>query len=514
MQSHGKIAFILVAVGVLGMAGWRIAEPYLKASTQAEITDASALKATISVAVDGWVGYFPLCSPEIKKRLRRDGYGLQCVDDSADYKSRFRKLDKNEYDFVVATVDSYVLNGSVVDYPGAIIAVLDESKGGDAIVGRKSVVPSLESLKSATDIDIAYTPNSPSHHLVKSVATHFDVPVFKEGRHYRAKGSEDAYRALKNGEADVAVLWEPDVSRALADDDFVRILGTEDTKQLIVDILIASRRTAKNDEAMIVALLKNYFTTLKYYSDNKDLLKRDLSKYVNLSESKVEPLLDGVRWVNLSENAESWFGLGSSRMADEALVRSIESAVDVLVDNRDFSTHPLPNQDPYRLVNSQHIERLYQVIGNSGGWTNASVKGDVGVEFVALSDGQWNNLQEVGSLKARKISFASGTSELTEDSKARIDELIRDLKHYPTFRVEVRGHTGTRGDAQVNIALSQERSEAVTSYMRSAHGVDNNRVRALGFGGSRPLAKKPNESSRAYRYRLPRVELILVRETI
>jgi outer membrane protein OmpA-like peptidoglycan-associated protein len=89
-----------------------------------------------------------------------------------------------------------------------------------------------------------------------------------------------------------------------------------------------------------------------------------------------------------------------------------------------------------------------------------------------------------------------------------------DLQHYPHFRVEVRGHTGLRGDANANLALSQERADAVLRYIDVTYGLDGNRVRAIGFGDSKPLAKKPGESDRAYNYRLPRVEIVLVRESI
>ena len=71
---------------------------------------------------------------------------LICEDDQADYVSRFDKLAKGKLEFAVATVDSYLLNGLRTDYPATIISVLDESKGGDAIVARRSVFPTIDAL--------------------------------------------------------------------------------------------------------------------------------------------------------------------------------------------------------------------------------------------------------------------------------------------------------------------------------------------------------------------------------
>jgi len=110
MSLHSKIAIVIIALGLVAMVGWRILEPRLDHASQVGISDAGE-KGTIQIAVDGWVGYFPFCSQEIKRRLNRMGYGLVCTDDAADYNDRFKKLKQNQYDFVVATVDSYILNG-------------------------------------------------------------------------------------------------------------------------------------------------------------------------------------------------------------------------------------------------------------------------------------------------------------------------------------------------------------------------------------------------------------------
>jgi hypothetical protein len=44
------------------------------------------------------------------------------------------------------------------------------------------------------------------------------------------------------------------------------------------------------------------------------------------------------------------------------------------------------------------------------------------------------------------------------------------------------------------------------------HSIDEARLRAVGYGGERPLARAPDESDRTYQYRLPRVELYLASE--
>src|SRR5688572_25508289 len=157
------------------------------------------------VGVDNWIGYFPLCSGEMRKRMRARGYLVQCDDDKADYKARMQKLKGGELQLAVATIDSYLLNGSEPGFPGTIIAVIDESKGGDAIVAFKDKVATIDDLKRKTAVKIAFTPASPSEHLLRATSVHFDVAHLRNRRDWRveADGSPDALEKLLQKKVDV-----------------------------------------------------------------------------------------------------------------------------------------------------------------------------------------------------------------------------------------------------------------------------------------------------------------------
>jgi len=118
----------------------------------------------------------------------------------------------------------------------------------------------------------------------------------------------------------------------------------------------------------------------------------------------------------------------------------------------------------------------------------------------------------VGTLKLDPIIFQHGDSSLDVLGKEVVDRAVELFSHYPHFRIVVKGHTGTRGDPDENQRLSQERAEAVSRYLTVAHNIDPKRIRAVGYGGERPLARSEGESLRAWQYRLPRVELVLARD--
>ena len=65
----------------------------------------------------------------------------------------------------------------------------------------------------------------------------------------------------------------------------------------------------------------------------------------------------------------------------------------------------------------------------------------------------------------------------------------------PTIKVEVDGHTDNQGLASANLALSQQRAEAVVAYLASK-GVSSTRLSAKGFGQTKPVADNATADGR------------------
>lgn len=508
-------ALLLLVLGILVILGAYYMLPRLLEREQVQTSDAKETQGSIRIALDNWTGYFILRSPELKQQLRRQGWLLKVEDDKSDLAGRMKKLADGQIDFAVATVDSYILNAMKYNYPGVIISVIDESRGGDAILARKEKVANLDEVKAKSDLKIAFTPDSPSHFLAKAAAYHFNVPeLLPRDNKYKieTKGSEEALKKLLSGKTDIAILWEPDVSKALQNKNVVKILGTEDTERLIVDVLIVNRKFSKDRPDVVKMFLDSYFRVLKNYSDDPALLTKHLIQDTGLPEESVVPMLKGVRWVNLTENCEKWFGISPPGMtSEEGLIATIESTIVVLKSAGDFSSSPLPNGDPYRIVYSKYLEEAF----GSGPSSNLGPKVENSLEakFTPLKPAQWDKLKEVRTLKV-DVNFQHGDSELTLLSKEAVDKSVEMLKHYPRFRVVIRGHTDTRGDNDANVKMSQERADTVAKYLDVTYHIDPNRLHPIGLGGTKPLPRLPGETLRAWSYRLPRVELVLVREEL
>ena len=94
------------------------------------------------------------------------------------------------------------------------------------------------------------------------------------------------------------------------------------------------------------------------------------------------------------------------------------------------------------------------------------------------------------------VGFEYNSATLTSDSRPVLDDAAADLKKYPRLKVELQGHTDSRGSDQYNLKLSQRRAEAVRDYLLN-QGVPSNQLSAKGYGETRPKASNDDDAGRA-----------------
>lgn len=111
-------------------------------------------------------------------------------------------------------------------------------------------------------------------------------------------------------------------------------------------------------------------------------------------------------------------------------------------------------------------------------------------------------------IRLNNLFFDTGKSELKPTSFAELNRLIRSLKRYPAMTIEVGGHTDTQGNAAKNMRLSKARANAVLTYL-SAKGIARSRMKAKGYGQTKPIA---NNNSTTGRARNRRVEFTILKK--
>ncbi|MDD2895084.1 MAG: OmpA family protein [Aliarcobacter sp.] len=91
-------------------------------------------------------------------------------------------------------------------------------------------------------------------------------------------------------------------------------------------------------------------------------------------------------------------------------------------------------------------------------------------------------------LAVKKIAFERKSSTVTEDSKSSIVKIANILNEYKNLKVEIAGHTDSRGENALNKKISQDRANSVKEVLISL-GVNADRLKAVGYGEEFPIAK-------------------------
>lgn len=114
---------------------------------------------------------------------------------------------------------------------------------------------------------------------------------------------------------------------------------------------------------------------------------------------------------------------------------------------------------------------------------------------------------EVGEklLTLEGINFDFDKADIKPIYEDKLMHAVKVLNDNAVVHVRVEGHTDSRGAAAYNEKLSQRRAEAVANYLGS-HGVDANRLSAVGYGESSPVA--PNDTPENM-YKNRRVDLVV-----
>jgi peptidoglycan-associated lipoprotein len=100
-------------------------------------------------------------------------------------------------------------------------------------------------------------------------------------------------------------------------------------------------------------------------------------------------------------------------------------------------------------------------------------------------------------------NFKFGKAELPEEAKARIDEMVNQLKADPkAIYIEIEGHTDSVGSNNLNDHLGLERAEAVKRYLYEAHQVPLHKINAISFGEEKPVAPNNTRQGRAQNRRV------------
>ena len=125
------------------------------------------------------------------------------------------------------------------------------------------------------------------------------------------------------------------------------------------------------------------------------------------------------------------------------------------------------------------------------------------VDEVAAEAAQSRKLVYEVTLSEDQGNFKFGRTDLPDEAKARLDQMIGQLKTDPkNIFIEIEGHTDNVGGKNLNDRLGMERAEAVKRYLYEQHQVPLHKINVISYGEDKPVAPNNTRAGRAQNRRV------------
>jgi len=199
----------------------------------------------------------------------------------------------------------------------------------------------------------------------------------------------------------------------------------------------------------------------------------------------------------LSGGEQQMLALGRALMARPALL---------MLDEPSMGLAPLVRDDVIRVIRSLNRERgmtilvVEQQARRDADKRAADAQAELAKVAVVKEEPRGLVIMLSGS-----VLFASGKSELLPAAQNRLNQVAEALLATKERKLTVEGHADAQGSSSYNQVLSQQRADAVRSYLIS-RGYQSDLIQARGIGEDRPVADNASAEGRANNRR---VEIIV-----
>ena len=100
-------------------------------------------------------------------------------------------------------------------------------------------------------------------------------------------------------------------------------------------------------------------------------------------------------------------------------------------------------------------------------------------------------------------NFKFGGTELPDEAKAKIDEMVAQMKQDPkNIYLEIEGHTDNVGDKVTNEKIGLARADAVKRYLYEQYQIPLHKMNVISYGKEKPVAPNKTKAGRAQNRRV------------
>jgi outer membrane protein OmpA-like peptidoglycan-associated protein len=161
---------------------------------------------------------------------------------------------------------------------------------------------------------------------------------------------------------------------------------------------------------------------------------------------------------------------------------------------------------------SGQIDELMAVSNAArGGAKSAQDSADAAIAGVNATNERISSLDDYVVQNTSTVTFKVGSSILSDEAKAQLDQVATAALALKGYTLEVTGFTDATGNAKKNKVLSQKRATAVIEYLVETHNIPLRRIgTTYGFGAAQAVADNTSTEGRMQNRRVE-VKLLVSR---
>jgi len=277
------------------------------------------------VGFNAWIGSIAFFVARDKGFFKEEGLDMQGKSFSSPGDG-LPPLLTGDLDAVLSTADSVL---TVLDKaPGQlrVVYLTDTSAGADAILAKKDI----GGIKAMKGRKVAATLGQCNQLLLekaleKAGLTDADIQLVN-------MNPDDAGSAFAAGKIDVAVTWEPWITKVSGEKKGHVIFSSKETPNLILDVLAVSTKTAKNKSAETRAFLKALNRGYEFVQTHTDEAAALAAKALEQKPEEVKAMLPKVMLYSPKQNLEVMAGPAPAASAQVAKFFKEKKVNETLVD--------------------------------------------------------------------------------------------------------------------------------------------------------------------------------------
>ncbi len=190
--------------------------------------------------------------------------------------------------------------------------------------------------------------------------------------------------------------------------------------------------------------------------------------------------------------------------SDLRVARAVESRAAPLEDRATTTESKLSQVEQNAQRLSGQLDELAAVANTAkGGAKAAQETADSAIAGVNATNDRISALDDYEPQSVAAINFKVGSAVLSQDAKAKLDDVATKALNSKGYVVEVSGFADATGSIARNRALSQRRADSVIRYLVENHRIPLRRiVTPYGYGETNPVAENTSREGRAQNRRV------------